>query len=72
MWELGGVDDNGVPHDSLNHYSKGAVIGFLHRYVVGIERSNRNIAGSGCGHVPVRADVGPAEHDAPHGRLAAS
>ncbi|HET6937474.1 MAG TPA: alpha-L-rhamnosidase C-terminal domain-containing protein [Nocardioides sp.] len=35
-WE--GVDDDGVPHESLNHYSKGAVISFLHRYVAGLQR----------------------------------
>jgi len=34
-WE--GVDDDGVPHESLNHYSKGAVVSFLHRYTAGIE-----------------------------------
>jgi alpha-L-rhamnosidase len=38
MWEhWDGVDADGVPHDSLNHYSKGAVISFLHRYTAGIE-----------------------------------
>jgi alpha-L-rhamnosidase len=26
-----------VPYESLNHYSKGAVISFLHRYTAGIE-----------------------------------
>ena len=31
-WE--GVDDDGL--GSLNHYSKGAVVTFLHRYVAGI------------------------------------
>ena len=37
VWELWeGVDTDGHPHDSLNHYSKGAVISFLHSYVVGI------------------------------------
>ncbi|MFJ5989242.1 family 78 glycoside hydrolase catalytic domain [Lentzea sp. NPDC092896] len=35
-WE--GVDENGTPHESLNHYSKGAVISFLHRYVAGLRR----------------------------------
>ena len=35
-WE--GIDDDGVPHESLNHYSKGAVISFLHRYVAGLQR----------------------------------
>jgi alpha-L-rhamnosidase len=34
LWE--GVDENGVAHESLNHYSKGAVISFLHRYVAGL------------------------------------
>jgi len=33
-WE--GVDGHGVPHASLNHYSKGAVAAFLHRYVAGL------------------------------------
>ena len=38
VWEeWGGVDDEGNPHASLNHYSKGAVIGFLHRYVAGLQ-----------------------------------
>ena len=34
-WE--GIDADGVAHASLNHYSKGAVISFLHRYVAGIQ-----------------------------------
>ncbi|GAA4245269.1 glycoside hydrolase family 78 protein [Dactylosporangium darangshiense] len=38
MWERwDGVDADGVAHDSLNHYARGAVVGFLHRYVAGIE-----------------------------------
>ena len=37
MWEdWDGVDSSGVPHGSLNHYSKGAVATFLHRYVAGL------------------------------------
>ncbi len=37
MWEeWDGVDARGVPHGSLNHYSKGAVATFLHRYVAGL------------------------------------
>jgi alpha-L-rhamnosidase len=37
MWERwDGVDEHGVPHESLNHYSKGAVATFLHRYVAGL------------------------------------
>jgi alpha-L-rhamnosidase len=34
-WE--GISSDGSVHDSLNHYSKGAVISFLHRYVAGIQ-----------------------------------
>ena len=38
VWERwNGVNADGVPHESLNHYSKGAVISFLHRYTAGIE-----------------------------------
>jgi alpha-L-rhamnosidase len=33
-WE--GVDADGVPHESLNHYSKAAVVSYLHRYVAGL------------------------------------
>jgi alpha-L-rhamnosidase len=37
MWEdWEGVDSRGVPHASLNHYSKGAVATFLHRYAAGL------------------------------------
>jgi alpha-L-rhamnosidase len=42
IWEgWNGIDADGVPHESLNHYSKGAVISFLHRHVAGL----RPIAG---------------------------
>ena len=38
VWELWeGVDESGRAHESLNHYSKGAVISFLHRHVAGIQ-----------------------------------
>ncbi|MFC4983229.1 alpha-L-rhamnosidase [Streptomyces atroolivaceus] len=35
-WE--GVDDEGHAHASLNHYSKGAVVQFLHAYLVGLRQ----------------------------------
>jgi alpha-L-rhamnosidase len=39
VWERwNGVSADGVPYESLNHYSKGAVVSFLHRYTAGIER----------------------------------
>ena len=38
VWEeWGGIDADGRPHASLNHYSKGAVITFLHQYVAGLQ-----------------------------------
>ncbi|HEV7147799.1 MAG TPA: family 78 glycoside hydrolase catalytic domain [Pedococcus sp.] len=37
VWERwNGVDADGQAHESLNHYSKGAVVTFLHRYVAGL------------------------------------
>jgi len=37
MWERWeGYDSDGMPFESHNHFSKGAVITFLHRYVAGI------------------------------------
>lgn len=37
VWEAwNGIDADGRPHESLNHYSKGAVIDFLHSVVAGI------------------------------------
>ncbi|WP_258804553.1 alpha-L-rhamnosidase [Pseudarthrobacter sp. NS4] len=40
MWELwNGVDGDGNPHQSLNHYSKGAVVSFLHRYTAGLRQA---------------------------------
>jgi alpha-L-rhamnosidase len=38
IWEQwSGVDSDGNPHESLNHYSKGAVISFLHQYTAGLK-----------------------------------
>jgi alpha-L-rhamnosidase len=39
VWERwDGVDTDGNAHESLNHYSKGAVISFLHSHVAGLRR----------------------------------
>lgn len=76
IWEAwNGVDKNGVPHHSLNHYSKGAVISFLHRYVAGIRlldygpayRHFQIIPMPGGGIVWARA-----AHDSPYGRIESS
>ena len=47
------------PHASLNHYSKGAVISFLHRYVAGIQPARRR---SGVPALPDRAAAGRRDH----------
>ena len=73
MWERwNGIDADGVPFESLNHYSKGAVISFLHRYVAGI----RLLDGApGYRHFRIEAQPGGgmtwarAEHDSPYGRI---
>lgn len=45
MWEdWDGVTDDGQAHESLNHYSKGAVIRFLHEYVAGVRQSADSVA----------------------------
>jgi alpha-L-rhamnosidase len=72
-WEA--IDDAGVAHGSLNHYSKGAVISFLHRYVAGIRLVDDEVAYK-------RFEVAPrpgggltwAEgvHDSPYGRIESS
>lgn len=52
-WE--GIDDNGVAHDSLNHYSKGAVIRFLHTHTLGLRQDDDSIAWERITIAPVPA-----------------
>jgi len=74
VWEhWNGVDAGGVPHESLNHYSKGAVISFLHRYVAGlqpVEPAHRRF------RVRPRPGGGltgaEAAHESPYGRIEVS
>ncbi|MFM8794922.1 MAG: alpha-L-rhamnosidase C-terminal domain-containing protein, partial [Acidimicrobiales bacterium] len=70
IWEdWDGIKDGRATH-SLNHYSKGAVISFLHRYVAGltsVEPGYRRIRVAphpGGGITWART-----HHDAPHGRI---
>jgi alpha-L-rhamnosidase len=74
VWELWeGMDAAGVAHESLNHYSKGAVITWLHRYVAGIEivepayRRFRVEPRRGGG-----LTWAEAVHDSPYGRIESS
>ena len=74
VWERwDGVDEHGVPHKSLNHYSKGAVVSFLHRYVAGLQRLEpawrRFRVAPRPGGGLTRAST---EHVTPHGRVAVS
>ncbi|MBP6997570.1 MAG: family 78 glycoside hydrolase catalytic domain [Phycicoccus sp.] len=74
VWEWwNGIDDDGVPHESLNHYSKGAVISFLHRHVAGLRRTAPTwrefmvAPRPGGGLTWARA-----EHDSPHGLVSSA
>ena len=71
VWEeWAGVDTDGTPHASLNHYSKGAVITFLHQYVAGLQciepgyRRFRVAPKPGGG-----LEWATAQHDSPYGRI---
>jgi alpha-L-rhamnosidase len=73
VWERwDGVDADGVPFESLNHYSKGAVITFLHRYVAGIRLQD---GAPGYRHFRIEPQPGGgitwarAQHDSPYGRI---
>ncbi|ASQ93497.1 family 78 glycoside hydrolase catalytic domain [Streptomyces sp. 11-1-2] len=45
IWEeWDGVDENGDAHESLNHYSKGAVIQFLHTHTLGLRQAEGSVA----------------------------
>ncbi len=76
VWERwNGIDEQGTPFESLNHYSKGAVISFLHRYVAGIQ-----IVDDAPGYRRFRVEPRPgagisrasAAHDSPYGRIESS
>jgi alpha-L-rhamnosidase len=72
VWEhWDGIDADGVPHESLNHYSKGAVVSFLHGYVGGLRRTSPTWR---TFRVEPRPGGGITEaathHDTPHGRAA--
>ncbi|WP_275415856.1 alpha-L-rhamnosidase C-terminal domain-containing protein [Actinoplanes couchii] len=71
VWEhWNGVDADGRPRDSLNHYSKGAVIGFLHRYTAGIRIGTPGYRTFRIAPVP-GGGISRAEgwHESPYGRI---
>ncbi len=71
IWEWwDGVDAQGKARDSLNHYSKGAVIGFLHRFTAGIQPLEPGYRRFRVAPVPgggLRRASGV--HDSPYGRI---
>ncbi|KQZ85849.1 alpha-L-rhamnosidase [Microbacterium sp. Root166] len=70
-WE--GIDERGVAHDSLNHYSKGAVIRFLHTHTLGLRQDDDSIAWEKVVVAPVPAPGmtwARGSHDGPQGEIA--
>jgi alpha-L-rhamnosidase len=73
VWEdWNGLSEDGTPRASLNHYSKGAVISFLHTHVAGIRLLDD---GPAYRHFKVAPQPVPsltwaeAVHDSPYGRI---
>ncbi|SEE56283.1 family 78 glycoside hydrolase catalytic domain [Jiangella alba] len=76
IWEQwNGIDKTGTPNASLNHYSKGAVVSFLHRYTAGIRMLDSAPAYRRFMIEP-RPGGGitsaQATHDSPYGRIRSS
>jgi alpha-L-rhamnosidase len=74
-WEGPDGGDTEMGIGSLNHYSKGAVISFLHRYVAGIRPSEDEIAYRRFRIAPqLGGGITSAEgvHDSPYGRIESS
>ena len=69
-WE--GIDEFGAAHESLNHYSKGAVIRFLHTHTLGLRQAPGSVAWESVVIEPV---PGPSltwargSHETPQGTI---
>ncbi|WP_327658961.1 MULTISPECIES: family 78 glycoside hydrolase catalytic domain [unclassified Streptomyces] len=69
-WE--GIDGNGEAHDSLNHYSKGAVVRFLHTHTLGLRQAPGSVAWESFEVAPVpHASLTWARgtHESPYGTI---
>ncbi|MDR7159858.1 family 78 glycoside hydrolase catalytic domain [Arthrobacter sp. BE255] len=70
-WE--GIDDEGNAHDSLNHYSKGTVLRFLHEHTLGLRQAPESVAWSS---IVIAPTLGPGltwargSHETPNGTIA--
>jgi alpha-L-rhamnosidase len=76
VWERwDGVNEERVPHESLNHYSKGAVVSFLHRYTAGIGLLDDDDTAPAYQRFRIRPRPGgglssaSAVHESPYGRI---
>jgi alpha-L-rhamnosidase len=71
VWEeWSGVNADGVAHASLNHYSKGAVITFLHEYVAGLQLIEPGYRRFRVAPRPsAEIEWAEAHHDSPYGRI---
>ena len=69
-WE--GIDEVGNAHESLNHYSKGTVLRFLHEYTLGLRQADDSV---GWRSVLIQPVPGPAltwargTHETPNGTI---
>ncbi|MFI9486631.1 family 78 glycoside hydrolase catalytic domain [Promicromonospora sp. NPDC052451] len=68
-WE--GIDDQGEAHESLNHYSKGAVVRFLHSHTLGLRQDRGSVAWEAFTVAPVPGPLTWAEgtHESPQGTI---
>ncbi len=73
IWEdWDGIDADGTAHESLNHYSKGAVVRFLHTHVVGLRQAPGSVAWESIVIQPTPTpSISWAEgtHDSPQGTI---
>jgi alpha-L-rhamnosidase len=73
IWEdWDGIADDGTARDSLNHYSKGAVVGFLHTHVLGLRQAERDVAWERVEIAPVPGGgltFARGHYDCPQGRI---
>ncbi|SDS82276.1 alpha-L-rhamnosidase [Microterricola viridarii] len=73
IWEdWDGIDEDGNAHESLNHYSKGAVIRFLHTHTLGLRQAPTSIAWESFIVQPVRGENvtwASGSHETPQGLI---
>ncbi|MFC7619309.1 family 78 glycoside hydrolase catalytic domain [Microlunatus sp. GCM10028923] len=73
IWEdWDGIDAGGDAHDSLNHYSKGAVVRFLHSHTLGLRQADDSAGWESFRVAPVpHPKIGWAQGtlDTPRGRI---